>query len=110
MSISISTISLTLSTYVSSLSLADFIYDQAAKSHHLKLLLKNLQEIVYQISLKSSHGVLALGATAGALILGLLTVARGGDPVRSNTLMKARVGLQALALMILLIVVVVARG
>ena len=54
--------------------------------------------------------VLALGATAGALILGLLTIVRGGDPVRSNTLMKARVGLQALALILLLIVVMFASG
>ena len=52
----------------------------------------------------------ALGATAGALILGLFNIVRGGNPIRSNTLMKIRVGLQAVALVLLLIVVMFSRG
>lgn len=54
--------------------------------------------------------VVALCATAGALALGLFNLARGGSSARSNTLMKARVGLQALALILLIILVVLGRG
>ncbi|MCP4924285.1 MAG: twin transmembrane helix small protein [bacterium] len=54
--------------------------------------------------------VVALGATAGALALGLFNVVRGGSPEKSNKLMQARVGLQALALILLVAMVIFGRG
>jgi len=40
-------------------------------------------------------------AVAVALVLGVVNMLRGGDPARSQRLMRWRVGLQALALVII---------
>jgi len=48
---------------------------------------------------------LALGAVAVVLILGLTNMARGGSPLRSQKLMQWRVGLQAVALVFVLITI-----
>jgi hypothetical protein len=48
---------------------------------------------------------LALGAVAVVLILGLTNMARGGSPQRSQKLMQWRVGLQAVALVFVLITI-----
>lgn len=45
---------------------------------------------------------LALAALLVVLGLGVFNMAKGGPPRRSQTLMRARVGLQALALVLLL--------
>lgn len=42
--------------------------------------------------------VLALIAVAGVLLMGVVGMLRGGDPRQSNKLMRWRVGLQAIAL------------
>ncbi len=42
--------------------------------------------------------VLALIAVAAVLLMGVVGMLRGGDPHRSNQLMRWRVGLQAVAL------------
>lgn len=50
-------------------------------------------------------GLLLAGALVAVLVvlgLGVLNMAKGGSPQRSQTLMRARVGLQALALVLLL--------
>jgi len=50
-------------------------------------------------------GLLLAGALVAVLVvlgLGVLNMAKGGSPRRSQTLMRARVGLQALALVLLL--------
>jgi hypothetical protein len=44
--------------------------------------------------------VLALLGVLGVLGLGVINMARGGDPRRSNRLMQSRVMLQALALLL----------
>lgn len=49
---------------------------------------------------------LALGAVALVLGLGLANLARGGSPQRSQTLMRWRVGLQAVALVLVLATIV----
>ncbi len=48
---------------------------------------------------------LALGAVAVVLILGLANMARGGSPQRSQKLMQWRVGLQAVALVFVLLTI-----
>lgn len=47
----------------------------------------------------------ALGLVALVLLLGLLNMARGGNPNRSQMLMRARVILQAIALVIVMITI-----
>lgn len=47
----------------------------------------------------------ALGAVALVLILGLTNLARGGSPQRSQKLMQWRVGLQAVALVFVLLTI-----
>jgi hypothetical protein len=54
--------------------------------------------------------VFALAAVAGVLILGVMNLARSGhDPARSNRLMQWRVGLQAAAILIILIAALLAH-
>ncbi|GLK79261.1 twin transmembrane helix small protein [Methylopila turkensis] len=48
---------------------------------------------------------LAIGAVAVALILGLVNMARGGSANRSQQLMRWRVGLQFLAIIVIMITV-----
>ena len=43
--------------------------------------------------------VIAMLAVLGTLALGIISLARGGDPKRSNRLMQSRVALQGLALL-----------
>lgn len=45
---------------------------------------------------------LAVIAVAGVLVLGLLNMAKGGSPERSQNLMRWRVILQAVALVVML--------
>jgi hypothetical protein len=45
--------------------------------------------------------VLAMLATLGVLGMGVVQMIRGGDPRRSNRLMQSRVAFQALALLLL---------
>ncbi|WP_020187456.1 twin transmembrane helix small protein [Methylopila sp. 73B] len=45
---------------------------------------------------------LAVGAVAIVLILGLFNMMRGGDPNRSQKLMRWRVGLQFLAIVVIM--------
>jgi uncharacterized membrane protein len=45
--------------------------------------------------------VLAMLATLGVLGMGVLQMIRGGDPRRSNKLMQSRVAMQALAIVLL---------
>ena len=49
-------------------------------------------------------------AVVAVLIRGLVNMMRGGSGVTSNKLMQARVALQFLAIVLLLIVVYLARG
>jgi hypothetical protein len=44
--------------------------------------------------------VVAMLATLGVLFLGIISMARGGNPQRSNKLMQTRVLLQGLALLL----------
>jgi hypothetical protein len=44
--------------------------------------------------------VIAMLATLGTLFLGIISMARGGNPRRSNKLMQSRVLLQGLALLL----------
>ena len=44
--------------------------------------------------------VIAMFGALGALALGVISMARGGDPRRSNKLMQSRVLLQGLALLL----------
>ena len=46
---------------------------------------------------------LAMAATLGVLFAGLIGLARGSDPARSNRLMRWRVILQGVALLLLLV-------
>jgi len=50
----------------------------------------------------------ALAAVAMVLVLGLWNMLRGGSPSRSQTLMRWRVGLQFLAILIVLAVIWIA--
>jgi hypothetical protein len=54
--------------------------------------------------------VLAMLATLGVLFAGVLRVGGGGDPRRSNKLMQYRVLLQASALGLLALLMLIARG
>ena len=45
--------------------------------------------------------VLAMLGVLGILGMGMVTMVRGGDPRRSNKLMQSRVAMQALALVLL---------
>lgn len=47
---------------------------------------------------------IALGAVALALLLGLFNMVRGGSPNRSQQLMRWRVGLQFIAIIVLMTV------
>ena len=51
----------------------------------------------------------ALAGVVIVLLLGLLNLARGGDPARSNRLMRWRIGLQGLAILLILIAVLMAH-
>jgi hypothetical protein len=44
----------------------------------------------------------SIGAVALALLLGVVNMARGGDPRRSQSLMRWRVGLQFAAILVML--------
>ena len=48
-------------------------------------------------------------ATLGILALGLISLARGGDPRRSNKLMQSRILLQGLALLLFAIFMMLFR-
>jgi hypothetical protein len=54
--------------------------------------------------------VIAVAAVAVVLLLGLWNMMRGGSPNRSQTLMRWRVGLQFVAIILLVLVLWVARG
>jgi hypothetical protein len=56
--------------------------------------------------------LLAMLAVLGVLFAGILGMARseGGNPARSNALMRWRVGLQALALVLLGLLMLIHRG
>ncbi len=55
--------------------------------------------------------VLALVGTLGVLLAGVFTLARGGgDPRRSNVLMRWRVILQATALLLLFLLMALSRS
>jgi len=54
--------------------------------------------------------VLALVAVAGVLLMGVVGMLRGGDPQRSNKLMRWRVGLQAIALAIVALLMLMLKS
>jgi membrane protein implicated in regulation of membrane protease activity len=51
----------------------------------------------------------ALGGVVVVLMLGLVNLARGGDPARSNRLMRWRIALQGLAILLILVAVLMAH-
>ena len=53
--------------------------------------------------------VLAMIGTLGVLGMGVVSMLRGGDPRRSNKLMQSRVIMQALALVLLAVLMLMAR-
>ena len=53
--------------------------------------------------------VIAMLATLGMLALGVISMARGGDPRRSNRFMQSRVLLQGLALLLFFIFMMLFR-
>jgi NADH:ubiquinone oxidoreductase subunit 6 (subunit J) len=53
--------------------------------------------------------VLAMLGTLGVLGMGVVSMLRGGDPRRSNRLMQSRVIMQALALVLLAVLMLMAR-
>jgi NADH:ubiquinone oxidoreductase subunit 6 (subunit J) len=53
--------------------------------------------------------VLAMLGTLGVLGMGVVSMLRGGDPRRSNKLMQSRVIMQALALVLLAVLMLMAR-
>jgi Hypoxia induced protein conserved region len=53
---------------------------------------------------------LLMFATLGVLFAGLLGLARGGDPVRSNQLMRWRVILQGAALLLFMLLMTLLRS
>lgn len=53
--------------------------------------------------------VLAMLATLGTLLLGLVSMAKGGNPQRSNKLMRSRVLLQGAALLLFVIFMMIYR-
>ena len=54
--------------------------------------------------------VLALAAVFAVLMMGLFNMMRGGSPNRSQNLMRWRVGLQFLAIVIVVLVMWLQRG
>jgi hypothetical protein len=52
---------------------------------------------------------IAVAAVAAVLVLGLITMARGHSPNLSQTLMRWRVGLQFVAIVIIMIAIYLAR-
>jgi len=54
--------------------------------------------------------VLTLAGVLGVLLAGIIGVARGGDPRRSNRLMRWRVILQGAALLLLALLLSLARS
>jgi NADH:ubiquinone oxidoreductase subunit 6 (subunit J) len=54
--------------------------------------------------------VLALVAVAGVLLMGVVGMLRGGDPQRANKLMRWRVGLQAIALAIVALLMLMLKS
>ncbi len=52
----------------------------------------------------------ALLSTLGVLAAGMIGMARGGDPARSNRLMQWRVALQGAALLLLVLLMSLLRG
>ncbi|WP_240319060.1 twin transmembrane helix small protein [Acidibrevibacterium fodinaquatile] len=54
--------------------------------------------------------VLVMAGVLGVLVLGIIGVARGGDPRRSNQLMRWRVILQAAALLLLALLLSLGRS
>lgn len=54
--------------------------------------------------------LLAMGAVAVVLVLGIVSMARGNDARKSNKLMQLRVLLQAIALLLLFILSMMALG
>jgi len=53
--------------------------------------------------------VLAMLATAAVLLIGVINMAKGGNPRRSNRLMQSRVLLQGLALLLFVIFMLLYR-
>jgi NADH:ubiquinone oxidoreductase subunit 6 (subunit J) len=53
--------------------------------------------------------VLVLAGVLGVLLVGVVTMLRGGNPRRSNKLMQARVIMQGLALLLLAILMLLGR-
>ncbi|MFN6999530.1 twin transmembrane helix small protein [Elioraea tepidiphila] len=53
---------------------------------------------------------IAMLATLGVLLAGVVGLARGNDPARSNVLMRWRVLLQFGAVLLFMLLVVLARG
>jgi hypothetical protein len=53
---------------------------------------------------------IAMLATLGVLLAGVVGLARGNDPARSNVLMRWRVLLQFGALLLFMLLVAIARG
>ena len=45
---------------------------------------------------------IAIIAVAGVLLMGLLNMAKGGTPEKSQSLMRWRIGLQAIALVVIM--------
>ncbi|MCA7117853.1 MAG: twin transmembrane helix small protein [Acidibrevibacterium sp.] len=54
--------------------------------------------------------ILVMAGVLGVLVLGIIGVARGGDPRRSNQLMRWRVILQAAALLLLALLLSLGRS
>ncbi len=54
--------------------------------------------------------ILVMAGVLGVLVLGIVGVARGGDPRRSNRLMRWRVILQAAALLLLALLLSLGRS
>lgn len=61
-------------------------------------------------SLVSAATPLAVGAVAIVLLLGLLNMLRAGSPNTSQTLMRWRVGLQFVAIIVIMLVVWAGSG
>jgi len=54
------------------------------------------------VSIVSTLSVIAVLAVAAVLVMGLWTLAKGGSPNRSQSLMRLRVLLQAVAIFVLM--------
>ena len=53
---------------------------------------------------------IAIIAVAGVLLMGLLNMAKGGTPEKSQSLMRWRIGLQAIALVVIMGVIWIVGG